>query len=111
MSADGSAGNVVVILSTAPQEEEALKIARTLVEEHLVACVNVVPGIRSIYFWEEKVQDDPELQLVIKTTRANSEKVIARIQELHSYTCPEAIVLPLVGGSSAYLKWVEEVTR
>lgn len=101
----------VVVLSTAPKEDEALSIARSLVEEKLVACVNVIPGVRSIYSWEGKVQDDAELLLVVKTTPQNSERVVQRIQELHSYTCPEAIVLPIAGGSTAYLSWLGEVTQ
>ncbi len=101
----------VVILSTAPKEEEAVRIARTLVEERLVGCINIVPGVRSIYSWEGKVQDDPELLMVMKTTPERRDRVIERIGELHSYSCPEAIVLPLVGGSTAYLSWLAEVTR
>ncbi len=101
----------VVILCTVPNEEEAAGIARTLVGEHLVACVNVVSGVRSLYFWKGEVQDDPELLLVIKTTPARQEEVVARIEEIHSYECPEAIVLPIVGGSTAYLEWLGEVTR
>ena len=105
------ASQAVVLLSTAPKEEEAARIARTLVEERLVACVNVVPGVRSFYRWEGKVQDDPELLMVIKTAPDRQEAVVQRIQELHSYDCPEAIAFPLIGGSEAYLGWVQEVTR
>lgn len=105
------ASQAVVLLSTAPKEEEAIRIAKTLVEERLVACVNVVPGVRSIYRWEGEVQDDAELLMVAKTTVDRRDAAIARIQELHSYSCPEAIVLPVVEGSSAYLDWLQEVTR
>ena len=103
--------DAVVMLSTAPREDEALKIARALVDERLVACVNVVPGVRSIYRWEGAVQDDAELLLVMKTQASKREAVVARIKELHSYSCPEAIALDISGGSPDYLSWVTDMTR
>jgi periplasmic divalent cation tolerance protein len=96
----------MVVLATAPSENEATKLAKTLVEERLAACVNVVGGVRSIYRWEGGVQDDAEVLLVIKTLPAHCEALTTRIQELHSYTCPEAIALPVVAGSEAYLSWL-----
>jgi periplasmic divalent cation tolerance protein len=102
---------VEVVLSTAPKEEEAVRIAKTLVDERLVACVNVVPGVRSIYRWEGQVHDDAELLMVMKTTSDKRDAVVARLKELHSYTCPEAIALPTGGGSADYLTWVREMTR
>lgn len=101
----------VVLISTAPNLEVAHKVARTLVEERLAACVNLVPGVRSIYRWEGKVQDDAELLLVIKTTPARQEQAIARLREVHPYTCPEAIALPIQGGNPAYLAWLNEVVK
>ena len=95
-----------VVLSTCGSEEEAEAIASTLVEERLAACVNVVPGITSIYRWEGAVQRDEEWLLVAKTRVALVEALIARLRELHSYDIPEAIVLPIQGGNEAYLKWV-----
>ncbi len=100
-----------VVLSTAPKEEEAVRIARSLVEEGLVACVNVVPGVRSIYRWEGEVHDDAEHLMIMKTTSGRRDAVVARIKELHSYTCPEVIALPVVGGSADYLAWVQDMTR
>jgi periplasmic divalent cation tolerance protein len=100
-----------VILSTAPSEEVAQRVARALVEERLAACVNLVPGVRSIYSWEGAIQDDQELLLVIKTSAARRDRVVARIQEVHSYDCPEAVALPVVAGSAAYLTWLGEVTQ
>lgn len=108
MTEDGT--DAVVVLSTAPDAEMALRLARGLVEPGLAACVNVVPGVRSIYRWEGKVQDDAELLLVVKTRRPLIQQVVERIRELHGYTCPEAIALPLVGGSVDYLRWLGEVT-
>ncbi|HBP22163.1 MAG TPA: divalent-cation tolerance protein CutA [Planctomycetes bacterium] len=99
-----------VVLSTAPSEEEAAAIARALVDERLAACVQLVPKIRSFYRWEGEVHDDPEHLLVIKTTAARRDALIARIGELHSYDVPEAVALPIATGSQAYLAWLSEVT-
>ena len=101
----------VVVLSTASTSDEAATIARGLVGEKLAACVNIVPGVRSIYSWDGALQDDSELLLVIKTRADRQEAVVSRIQELHSYDCPEAIVLPIRGGSKPYLTWLAEVTQ
>jgi len=109
--ANSEARAAVALLSTAPDADEAARIARTLVEERLAACVNIVPGVRSIYAWEGKVHDEGELLLLIKTTVERRDAVVARIQEVHPYSCPEAVVLPVVGGSRPYLEWVAEVTR
>ena len=101
----------VVILSTAPSAEEAASLAQALVSEGLVACVNLVPGVRSIYLWEGKVQDEAEHLLVIKTTPARQAEALARLGALHSYDTPEAIALPVVGGAEPYLKWLTDVTQ
>lgn len=99
----------IVLLSTAPTEAVALLVARTLVEEQLAACVNIVPAVRSIYRWQGKLQDDAELLLVIKTTPARQDQAVARLRQIHPYTCPEAIALPILGGNPAYLAWLSEV--
>jgi len=101
----------VLLLSTAPNSEEAAHLARTLVDERLAACVQVIPGVRSFYRWEGEVQEDPELLLLIKTTPARREQVLARLQELHSYDVPEAVAINMDGGSEGYLSWLEKVTQ
>jgi periplasmic divalent cation tolerance protein len=103
-------GEVVVILSTAGSAEEAGRIARGLVERRLAACVNCVSGVRSVYRWEGKLCDEGEWMLVIKTRRKLAGSVVEAIRELHSYECPEAVVLPVQGGNPAYLKWVADET-
>lgn len=100
----------VVVLSTAPDDEVAARVARALVEGGLAACVNIVPGVRSIYRWQGKLCDDAERLLVIKTRPARADAVIAAIKANHTYECPEAIVLPITGGAAAYLAWVQENT-
>ncbi len=102
---------VRVVLTTAPNAEVGAVIARALVEERLAACVNVVPGVRSIYRWEDDVHDDPEIVLIIKTRAERCEALAARIEDLHPYDVPEVLVLPAVGGSSRYLGWIETETK
>jgi len=96
----------VVVLSTAGSRDEAERIAAALVEERLAACVNVVAPVTSIYRWRGDVERAEEVLLVVKTRRAAAARVTARIRELHSYDLPEAIVLPIDGGSADYLAWV-----
>lgn len=104
MSGDDSA--VRIVLVTAPDPACAERLARTLVEEKLAACVNVVPGVRSFYRWEGAVQADDELLLVAKTRSDRGPALAARVKELHPYDLPEVLELPAVGGSDAYLDWV-----
>lgn len=104
MSAEDPAVRVVLI--TAPDVETASRLARTLVDERLAACVNVVPAIRSFYRWEGSVKDDPESLLVVKTSAGRGEALAARVAELHPYDLPEVLELAASGGSAAYLAWV-----
>ena len=101
----------IVVLITCGSEEEALKIANALVEEHLAACVNLVSPIRSIYRWEGKIWDEREWMLIIKTQRHRFEELEKKVKSLHSYSVPEIIGLPMVEGSASYLKWLEEMTE
>jgi uncharacterized protein involved in tolerance to divalent cations len=97
----------LVVLMTAGSREEAEKIANALVNEMLAACVNVLPGVTSVYRWEGEVQRDQEWLLVAKSTREVLGDLVRRVQALHSYDLPEVIALPVVGGSEAYLRWVD----
>jgi len=98
---------VRVVLVTAPDAETGARIARALVEERLVACVNLLPGVRSVYRWEGRVEDEGEVLLVLKTASARLDAVAARVKDLHPYELPEVVALPVVGGSRGYLQWVE----
>lgn len=104
-----------VALSTAPNRETALSLARALVSERLAACVNLVPQITSVYRWQGAVEEDEEVLLVAKTRADRAERLCARIVELHPYDVPEVILLPVAGGAGPYLDWVrtesEEETR
>lgn len=97
---------VVVVLATFPANEDAQQLARTLVEERLAACVNILPPMQSVYRWEGRVEHAAEHQLVMKTTSAKVEQLEARLRALHPYDVPEFLVLPVSGGSAAYLEWV-----
>jgi periplasmic divalent cation tolerance protein len=108
MSADPAA--FVVVLVTAPSAEEARRIGRALVEERLIACVNVVGPMRSIYRWQDAVEEADEHLLVMKARAADVEALAERVRALHSYEVPEVVALPLTGGSEAYLTWLAAVT-
>ncbi|MCS7285693.1 MAG: divalent-cation tolerance protein CutA [Anaerolineae bacterium] len=99
-------GDFIVVLITTNSFEEALKIGRILVEEKLAACVNVVPEVFSFYWWEGKVQEDKESLMVVKTTASSFPALEGRVRELHSYTVPEIIALPIREGYKGYLDWV-----
>ena len=101
-----SEAEVRVVLVTAPDAETAAEVARSLVGERLAACVNVVPGVRSIYRWEGSVEEAAEVLLVIKTRADRCAALASRVRDLHPYDVPEVLELPAVGGSQAYLDWV-----
>lgn len=100
--------DALLVLTTASSKDEAQKIAAALVERRLAACVNIVPGIESIYRWQGAVESAQEWLLVIKSTAAGFERVRQAIQELHSYELPECIAIPIERGSAQYLAWIEE---
>ena len=100
----------IIIFITASSGEEAGNIATALVEERLVACVNIIPQIKSIYWWEGKVCKDDEVMLISKTKRSLFTTVINRVKSLHSYEVPEIISFPISEGSPEYLSWIEKVT-
>ena len=101
----------IIIFITASSEEEATKIATTLVEEKLVACVNIIPKIRSVYWWEDKVCQENEVMLVSKSTHSLFPTIMDRIKSLHSYQVPEIISFPISEGLPEYLNWIEDVTK
>jgi periplasmic divalent cation tolerance protein len=101
----------IVVLVTCGSEEEALKIAHSLVEEQLAACVNLISPIRSIYRWEGKIWDEREWLLIVKTQRQRFEELERKVKSLHSYSVPEIIGLPIVEGSSSYFSWLAEMTK
>ena len=100
----------VVVLTTLPGDADASAFARTLVEERLAACVNLLPAMESFYRWEGEIERDTERQVVFKTTRGRVVTLWERVRDLHPYDVPEFVVLPIVDGNDAYLRWIAEAT-
>ena len=97
-----------LVLTATGSKEEARKIARTLVERRLAACINIVPQVDSIYRWEGETEEAQEWLLLIKTTAAAFERVRDAIRELHSYDLPECICISIENGSPGYLQWIAD---
>ena len=102
--------NTKLIYVTTSGETEAINIGRTLVDERLVACVNIIDGVRSIYRWEGKIEDEKETVLVMKTVSAKVKVVTQKIKSLHSYDCPCVVVVDIVGGNDDFLQWIANET-
>ena len=107
-SARGS--SVIVVVTSVGTQEQALDIAHLLVHRKLAACVNIVPGIRSIFRWKGKIHDDTELLLLAKTTRDKFEAVKKAIQELHSYELPKILAYDTVFGDERFNQWIIDST-
>jgi periplasmic divalent cation tolerance protein len=101
----------IVVFITAPNEDEAAKIARAIVEDRLAGCVNIIKNIRSIYRWQGKIEDEPEVLMIVKTQKGLFDLLMKRVKGLHSYSVPEIIALPIVEGSEDYIRWLKEVTE
>ncbi len=99
---------VHVILMTAPNGDVAREIVRTLVDERLAACGNVVPGLTSIYRWQDGIQTDSEVLVILKASADKVPALLARAPELHPYEVPEVLVLPVAAGHGPYLEWVRD---
>ncbi|MEK7274126.1 MAG: divalent-cation tolerance protein CutA [Candidatus Desantisbacteria bacterium] len=97
----------MIVLITAPQAE-AKELAMTLVQEKLAACANIIDMVSSIYWWEGKIQDDKESLLILKTKQDMVDALIIRTKQIHSYTVPEIIALPIIRGNQDYLNWINE---
>lgn len=101
----------IVVFIMAGSEDEAFKIGRGLVEGRLVACVNIIQGVRSLFWWKGEICDEGEILLMAKSMRGKLEQIVDKVKQLHSYEVPEIIALPIVGGSEDYLRWVGEETE
>ncbi len=110
MTAGADAADVVLALSTAPDAATAERIARALVDERLIACANLVPGLTSIYRWQGTVQADAEVLLLMKTRRALVQRLKERLPQLHPYQVPELVVTEVTDGLAPYCAWVRGET-
>jgi periplasmic divalent cation tolerance protein len=101
----------VMVLTTLPADADVAAFARSLVDERLAACVNLLPVMESIYRWEGNIERESERQMVIKTSRQRVPALWDRVRELHPYEVPEFLVIPIVDGNDAYLRWVGDSTK
>jgi len=102
-----NAQNVAIFITTAAGEE-ARTIANILLQQRKVACVNILPGVSSLFWWHGKIDSTEESLLVAKTTASHIDDVVRLVKESHSYDVPEVIALPIVGGNQDYLEWMDK---
>ena len=98
----------LIVFSTFANEADAARVARTLVEERLVACANLVPGARSIYRWKDQVQDEREVVVLLKTRKQDWTALLSRLHELHPYETPECVAVRIAAGAPRYMAWLDE---
>jgi len=98
----------IIVLITAKNTKEAARIANKLVAEKLIACANIINGVKSIFWWEGKVDKADEVLLILKSKKSCFAKIVKTVKKLHSYEVPEIIALPIIDGSKDYLDWVRK---
>jgi periplasmic divalent cation tolerance protein len=98
---------MLIVFTTFANAEDAARVSRTLVEERLIACASIVPGVRSLYRWEGKVADEAEVMVTMKTRKQDWPALMSRLHELHPYTTPECVAVRIASGAPAYLAWLE----
>ena len=98
----------IVVLITAKDQEEAKKIADHLLSGKLAACVNIISGVQSVFWWENKIDNAQEVLLIVKSKKTLFKRIVSAVREVHSYSVPEIIALPIVNGHKDYLKWISD---
>ena len=98
---------MLMVFTTFANAEDAAGAARTLVAERLIACANILPGVRSIYRWQGEVADQPEVVMLMKTRKQDWSALISRLHELHSYDTPECVAVRIAAGAPKYMAWLE----
>jgi periplasmic divalent cation tolerance protein len=101
--------DLLIVQSTFASEEDAVRVTRALVEERLIGCANLVPGVRSIYRWEGKVADEREVLAIMKTRKQDWTALLSRLHELHPYDTPECVAVRMAAGAPRYLEWLDSV--
>ena len=99
--------SAVLMYATTPSREEALRIGRSLVENRLAACINVLDGMESVYWWEGRVEKARECVLIVKTREDQAAEAASRVRSLHPYACPCLVYWPITGGNADFLAWIE----
>jgi periplasmic divalent cation tolerance protein len=107
----GNRRRAVLVLVTAASTRDAARIGRALVEAGLAACVNVLPGLRSLFRWEGKIADEREVLMLVKSRADLFQPLAQEVRRLHRYAVPEIIALPITHGTADYLAWVQQSTR
>jgi periplasmic divalent cation tolerance protein len=102
---------ISLLYTTFPNEEEAIRISRDLLEKRLIACVNILGKTKSLYFWEGQLEENKEIAVILKTTGGNVPEVIKILQELHSYETPAILEIPIERGGQPFLMWIQESVR
>jgi periplasmic divalent cation tolerance protein len=105
------ASSCIVLLITTAIAEEAQRISRVLLEQKKVACVNILPRVNSLFWWQGKLDSAEESLLIVKTKASQLSEIVPLVKELHSYDIPELIALPIIGGNQDYLEWIEKEVR
>ncbi|AWL13292.1 Divalent-cation tolerance protein CutA [Saliniradius amylolyticus] len=103
--------DICVVLCTCPDKDSARLIAGEAVKQGHAACVNIIPGLESLYFWDGEVQNDSEVQMVLKTSRTSLDELFKLVISLHPYDEPEWLILDAAGGSDSYLEWIKRCTQ
>ncbi len=98
----------IVLFITTATAEEAQRISRALLEQRKAACVNIVPKVDSLFWWQDKLDSAQESLLIVKTKASQLNEIVGLVKELHSYDVPEIIALPIVGGNQDYLEWIDK---
>ena len=98
----------LIVLMTASNREEAVKIVRTLLEEKLIACANIIESVSSFFWWQGKIEEEKEVLAIMKSSEDLFKRLSERVTELHSYDVPEVLALPIVDGSQSYLDWLKD---
>ena len=101
----------IVLLITTDTAEEAQRISRVLLEQKRVACVNIVPRVSSLFWWQDKLDSAEESLLIVKTKALLLNEIVTIVKEIHSYDIPELIALPIIGGNQDYLDWIEKEVK
>ena len=101
----------IVLLITTATAEEAQRISRVLLEQKKVACINIIPRVNSLFWWQDKLDSAKESLLIVKTKASLLNEIVPLVKEIHSYDIPELIALPIIGGNQDYLEWIRKEVR